>query len=196
MPTAVVLLAEVVEILPVARETRRTSLQFFEAKALRRVPTRHIGRCRETAGDWTTKIFHKLRTADTTEPLVGIRHDLIAARGEDVRGQPVVAAGHHTMTWFQMKVVAPMQRFLAMSRDIGTQMVLVGRLVIRKAGVAIETVGAVLHCQMSDGGVKGGNTQDGLLHTLLEVGTDGVILFLMLLKPRTVVIGRQLSQVF
>ena len=94
-----------------------------------------------------------------------------------------------------MQVVASVKRLLAVGRDIGAEVVLVGRLVVGEAGVAIETVGAVFHREMGDRVVEGHDTFQRLLHTTLEVGPDGLILWLVILKPRAVVVGRKLSQV-
>ena len=195
MPATVILLAEVVDILPVAREARWTGLQAFESEALWLIPARHIGGCRKAARHRTAEITQKLRTAHTTKPLVDIPHDFIATRSKDVRGKPVVAAGHHAMPRLQMEVIASMQRLLAMGSDIGTEVVLIGRLVVGETGVAIEAISAVLHREMGNGVIKRGDTEDGLLYALFEVGTDGVVLGLVDMKPLAIIVGRKLTQV-
>ena len=100
------------------------------------------------------------------------------------------------MVRLQMEVVAAMQRLLAVGGDIGAQMVLVGRLVVREPRVAIEAVGAVLDGEVGYGGVERGNAYDGLLHALFKVGPDGVILLFVVLEPLPAVVLRQLAQVF
>ena len=111
------------------------------------------------------------------------------------RGKPVVATRYHAMIRFQMEVISTVQRLLAMRSDIAAEMVLIGRLVVGETGIAIETVGAVLHREMGDGVIKRGDAQDGLLDALFEVGADGVVLGLMRLKPLPVIVGRQLAQI-
>ena len=48
---------------------------------------------------------------------------------------------------------------------------------------------------MSHRRVERGDTHNSLLHTLFEVGTNGIVLVFMRLKPLTTIIGRQLFQV-
>ncbi len=134
----------------VAREPRRAGLQFLKSEALRLVSARHIGRRLETAVNRTAEVLQKLRTLHTLQPLLRVRHNLVATRSQDVRRQPVVATSHHTVARFQMQVIAAMQRLLAVSRNIGSEMILIGRLVVREARVAIEPVSTVLHRQVGN----------------------------------------------
>ena len=105
-----------------------------------------------------------------------------------------LATGYHAMARLQMQVVAAMQRLLAVSSDIGSKMILVGRFVVGESRVAIEPVRAVLDRQVNDRGVEGDDTVNGLLNTLLEIGTNDIVLLLMLLKPHAVVVLCQLPQ--
>ena len=195
VPTAVVLLAQVLHVFPVAGEAGGAGLQALKAEALRLVPAGYVGGCLEACGIGIAVIFQELRTAHIAEPLVDIPHDLIAAGGQDIGGQPVVAAAHHAMVGLQMQVVAAMERLLAMGGDISTEVGLIGRLIVGEAGIAIEAIGAVLHREMSHRGVERGDTHNSLLHTLFEVGTNGIVLVFMRLKPLTTIISRQLLQV-
>ena len=99
------------------------------------------------------------------------------------------------MTWFQVQVIATMQCLLAMCRDIGTEVVFIGRLVVREPRVAIEPIRAVFHRQVTDRRVEGDDAANSLLYTLLKVCPNGIILLSMFLEPRAVVILRQLAQV-
>ena len=125
VPAAVVLHAQILHILPVARETRRTGLQSFKAKALWLVPAGHIGRRLETGGVRIAEILQELRILDAAKPLVCVAHDFVTTGCKDVRRQPIIATSHHTVTGFQMQVITAMQRFLTMSSDIGTKMVFI-----------------------------------------------------------------------
>ncbi len=88
-----------------------------------------------------------------------------------------------------------MQRLLAVSGDIGSKMVLIRRLVIGESRIAIKPVSAVFYRQMNDRGVEGDDAANSLLYTLLKIGTNSIVLLLVVLKPRAVVILRQLAQV-
>ena len=195
MPAAVVLLAQVLDVGPVAGEARGTGLQALQSEALGLVPAGDVGWRREAGGLGIAEVLQELRTADAAQPLVGIAHDLVAARGEDVGGQPVVAAGDHAVAGLQVEVVAAVEGLLAVGGDVGAEVVLVGRLVVGEAGVAIEPVGAVLHGEVQDRGVEGDDAAYGLLDALLEVGTDGIVLLAVFLEPLAVVVLSQLPQI-
>ena len=195
VPTAVVLLAQVLYVFPVAGETGGAGLQALKAKALRLIPAGYVGGCLETCGVGIAVVFQKLRTAHIAEPLVDIAHNLIATRGQDIGGQPVVTTAHHAMVGLQMQVVAAMECLLAMGGDISAKVGLIGRLIVGETRIAIEAIGAVLHREMSHRRVERGDTHNSLLHTLFEVGTNGIVLLFMRLKPLTTIIGRQLLQV-
>ena len=94
-----------------------------------------------------------------------------------------------------MEVIASMQRLLAVGSDIGTEVVLIGRLVAGETGVAIEAICAILHREMGNGIIKRGDTEDGLLYALFEISTDGIVLSLVGMKPLTIIVGRKLAQV-
>ena len=79
-----------------------------------------------------------------------------------------------------------MQCLLAMCCNIGTEVVLIGRLVVRKPRVAIEPIRAVLHRQVTDRRVEGDDAANGLFNTLLKVCPYGIILFPVFLEPRAV----------
>ena len=99
------------------------------------------------------------------------------------------------MARLQVKVIAAMQRLLAVSGDIGSKMVLIRRLVVGESRIAIKPVRAVFYRQMNNRGVEGDDAANGLLYTLFKIGTNSIVLLLVVLKPRAVVILRQLAQV-
>ena len=99
------------------------------------------------------------------------------------------------MARLQVKVIAAMQRLLAVSGNIGSKMVLIRRLVIGESRIAIKPVSAVFYRQMNNRGVEGDDAANGLLYTLFKIGTNSIILLLVVLKPRAVVILRQLAKV-
>ena len=177
-------------MLPVTGESCRTGLQLLHAETLLRGPRLALG----TGFKLVAEIFHKLLRLHTPQPLVGIAHDFVAARGQDVGGQPVAATGHQTRIGLQVDVVAAMQRLLAARRDVCPHVVLVGRLVGREARVAIEPVGTVLHLQMSQRVVKAHIVLQRLCHTVFKLHLGGFVCSLVLLKPGAVVVHRHLSQ--
>ena len=179
VPTAVVLHSKILDMRPVARESRGTGLQFFQSEALWLVPRRYVRRSLEATGLRTSEILLERLVLHTFQPFVGIGHDFVSARGKDIGRQPVVATGHHTMARLQMEIIAPVQRLLAVSGNVSPQVVLIGRLVIREPCVAIETVGAVLYAQMDNRRVEAGNPSNRQLHALFKVRPDGVILCLI-----------------
>ena len=128
MPAAIILLLQILNILPVTRESRRTCLQPLQSEPLRLIPARHIRRCREAACRITPEVFQELITAHTPQPLLRVRHDLVTARSQDIRRQPVVSARHRTVPRFQMNIVSPMQRLLSVRRDIRPKWFLYGDL--------------------------------------------------------------------
>ena len=130
VPTAVVLLAQVLHVFPVARETGGAGLQALKTEALRLVPTGDVGGRLEAGGGRIAVIFQELRTAYIAEPLIDIAHNLIAAGGKDISGQPVVTTAHHAMVGLQMQVIAAMERLLTMGSDISTEVGLIGRLIV------------------------------------------------------------------
>ena len=91
-----------------------------------------------------------------------------------------------------MYVVSPTQGLLAAGVDICSEVVLVGRLVGREARVAIEAVGGIFNCDVSNGVVDRREAGNGIGHARFEIFPHCLILLSMLLKPGAVVVGRHL----
>lgn len=106
VPTAIVLHSQILDVRPVARESRGAGLQFFQSETLWLVPRGDVRRRFETAGLRASEILLECLVLHTFQPIVGIGHDFVSTRGQDIRRQPVVATGHHTMAGFQMQVIA------------------------------------------------------------------------------------------
>jgi hypothetical protein len=77
----------------------------------------------------TTEEIDELTALHDFPPRFNFGHNLIPARREDIRRQPVTAYGQHTITWLQMNIVSTVKRLLAVCRNISTEMSLIGRLV-------------------------------------------------------------------
>ncbi len=89
---------------------------------------------------------------------------------------------------FKMEIVAAQHRLLAFGTDEHTEVGLVGPLVGREACVAIEAVGAVFQGQAFAVVVKFLHAGDDPLGQGVEVGLRRLVLFLVLLKPRAVIV--------
>ena len=79
VPTAVVLHSEIVDVRPVARESRGAGLQFFQSETLWLVPRGDVRRRLETAGLRTSEIPLESLVLHTFQPIVGIGHDFVSA---------------------------------------------------------------------------------------------------------------------
>ncbi len=88
----------------------------------------------------------------------------------------------------QVEVIAAQHRFLAFGTDEHAEMGFIRPLVGREARVAVEAVGAVLQGQALAVVVKLLHSGDDLLGQGVEVGLRRLVLFLVLLKPRAVVV--------
>ena len=97
------------------------------------------------------------------------------------------------MAWLQVEIVAAVQRLLAVGGNIGTEMVLIGRLVGREARVAVEAVGAVADGQMGYRGVETGYAPDGLGHALFKVCPHSQVFGLVGKIPLPIVVPGQLA---
>ena len=93
------------------------------------------------------------------------------------------------MSGFEMDVIAPVERFLAVGGYVGSKVALIGRLVGREACVAVEAIGDVLDAEMRHRGVEFCNLQDGLFDVGFEVFSHGIVFFLVLIKPLAVVVA-------
>ena len=79
MPTAVVFHSQILDVRPVARESRGTGLQFFQSETLWLVPRRDVRRRLDTAGLRTSEILLECLVLHTFQPIVGIGHDFVSA---------------------------------------------------------------------------------------------------------------------
>ena len=73
-------------------------------------------------------------------------------------------------------------------------MVFIRRFVWRETRIAIETIGAVLDCQMHHFLIEAADTLQRLSHTPLELLSNGLIFRLMRLKPSPIVVGHHLTE--
>ena len=121
--------------------------------------------------------------------------DALAYGTQDVRRQAVGSSGYQTAFRFQVHVVSAMVGLLAPGIDVGSEMAFVGRLVGRKAGVAVEPVGAVDHRQILHGGVECGNAHDQIVYHAFESSACLVVEVAVLVKPFAVVVDGDLSQI-
>ena len=96
----------------------------------------------------------------------------------------------------QMEVVAAQHRFLAFGADKHAEVGLVGSLVGRETRVAVETVCAVFQGQAFAVVVELLHTGDDLLGQGIEIGLRRLVLFLVLLKPRAVVVVEDVVEKF
>ena len=67
-------------------------------------------------------------------------------------------------------------------------MTFIRRLVWRESCVSIKTINGILYSYMRNGRVELRNTSNSHRDTILEISPYGIILWTMLLKPRTVVV--------
>ena len=121
--------------------------------------------------------------------------DALAYGTQDVRRQAVGSSGYQTAFRFQVHVVSAMVGLLAPGIDVGSEMAFVGRLVGRKAGVAVEPVGAVGHRQILHGRVECGNAHDQVVYHAFESSPCLVVEVAVLVKPFAVVVDGDLSQI-
>ena len=93
-----------------------------------------------------------------------------------------------------MEVVAAQHRLLAFWTDEHAEVGLVGPLVGRETGVAVETVGAVFQRQALTVVVKFLYAGDDLLGQGVEIGLRRLVLLLMLLEPQAVVVMKDVVE--
>ena len=123
-----------------------------------------------------------------------VEEDLIADGLQHGRVGHVHPRAEHVMAevfrllGLQMEVVATQHRLLAFGADKHAEVGLVGSLVGRETRVAVETVGAVFQSQAFAFIVELLHAGDDLLGQGVEVGLRRLVLFLVLLKPRAVVV--------
>ena len=121
--------------------------------------------------------------------------DALAYGTQDVRRQAVGSSGYQTAFRFQVHVVSAMVGLLAPGIDVGSEMAFVGRLVGRKAGVAVEPVGAVGHRpDIARTGRMRQCARSGRV-PCFRSSTCLVVEVAVLVKPFAVVVDGDLSQI-
>lgn len=130
----------------------------------------------------------------STSPFVNVTHNLVAARGKDIRWQTVGTDCQKAMSWLYMNIVATTKRLLAVSTDVGSEMALIGRLIGRKTYVTIETIRTVFHLQVGYFVIETGIVRNGLTDAFLEIRLGCQILCLVFLEPLTVVVSSHILQ--
>src|SRR5574344_541388 len=153
----------------------------FYAESLRRTPL---------LVDRTAEVFQELLVLHTFQPFFFITHHLISTCGKYIRRQPVITYCQQTFVRFDVYIISTSESLLSAGVDIGAQMILVGRLIRRAPGIAVESVSCILGQDMFDRRIKFRDSQYSLGYAIFEVLSHFKIFRFMFQKPLSVVISR------
>ena len=130
-----------------------------------------------------------LGTAYGLVEILAVEHYLLAHALYDARfGTPKPSTYKIAHIGLYMNIIARIAALLAVRTDIGANVLLVGRLVVRKAQVAVNAIGTVLHLQAGHRLVETCNAIDKTLRKVVMYGKHLLVLLLVSIEPRLVVV--------